>query len=367
MTAARTLARTSSKRRQLYGVAFACEGNANINIGQYSTPQKCSQRERMEHTGSIKNVKAYVKSGTGYSLGTGGTIRLEIQSDDGTALHGPSGSILAQKDLTPGNSTQVGQWDLTTPLPVTAGQLLHFVYRNVDASPTANYIAINGVELHNAPAQHQPYIDNLSRGLMVAYDLDPTPWAEQTDVYPILDVEFVDGYRQGQGFYQGDRVVGQKQINGTQNMVRMGFTPTAPRVVSNVNVYLFRQTGTTQPLIAELKNAGGTVLASATWAASEGSIGDLATGYGSSWLSRALSVPVALAASTTYYLQLRSPSETVPWIIFAIEGGGSATFGLAFKSSVFLDGMGLESTVNGGTLWTQYLSTVAYKGMAYFS
>lgn len=347
----------------LYGVAFNADGNSNTTIGQYGNPgQRLSFRERIDHTGTINEVAAYVKVGVGYSLGTGGTLRLTIEADDGTANHRPSGTPLTTQDVTPGNTGtgQVQVFTLSSPLAVQYGDLRHFVFTNVSADPTADYVSINGLDMQDFPNPQQPYISNVDQ---ITLTTTTATFAEAKDRYPIIDIRYADGYHGGQAYYAALRTT-QATIQGANEMVRLNFTPTKTRTIRNVFAKLFREAGTTQDLVATLEVIGGATVATANIPASIVNVGVNATGYGSRWVTKPLAATIT--AGVNYALRLSSPGETVPYHIFPTQGHGGAAFGVAFAAPNVFDEGYWEKTVNGST-WTLQSSTQAYKPMIYFS
>lgn len=352
----------------VYGVTVASDGNNNISIGKFSPDQRASFRERIDHTGNITIVRAYVKTGVGYSLGTGGSTILDIQSDDGTSNHRPSGTVLATKTLvTPNVGTgNVGVWTLTSPLTVTGGQLVHFVFRSGDAAPVTNFVSINGLELNSSPTPLEPGSSDIDRAVLIGTSASLSTYTLDRTYYPILDIEFADGYHGGQGYYEATSLLGQKPIAGL-NMARQNITPTAARTVTSVSLYGYRQSGTTQDMLVRVKNSVGTVLSSVTIPLADFNIGNTGSGYGSRWVTGTLDAPTALSIGQQYFLELSAPGEVNPYIVFPEQGKGGSTFGLAFLAgNVFTDGY-LESSSNGGSSWVVHSASTAWRLQAYFT
>jgi hypothetical protein len=80
--------------------------------------------------------------------GNTGSIPIQRAADQTTFIPiGPSGTILASINFTPGNPNGGGteKQDFPTPATLTTGTLYHIVWENMDSNPTANYISINEV------------------------------------------------------------------------------------------------------------------------------------------------------------------------------------------------------------------------------
>ena len=86
-----------------YGPALASDELANTTVGQYGNPGNVvSYRFRAHHTGSVQSLHVYLVGSNhpGYGAGTGGTIQVTFQTDDGTSAHNPSGKVLSTYVLT---------------------------------------------------------------------------------------------------------------------------------------------------------------------------------------------------------------------------------------------------------------------------
>ena len=77
------------------GVGLDSKSNRRIGAGNAASAQSISHRFRASTTSRLLEVVwARRTSYAGYSLGTGGIAKLSLQTDDGTAQHFPSGTIL---------------------------------------------------------------------------------------------------------------------------------------------------------------------------------------------------------------------------------------------------------------------------------
>ena len=143
-----------------YGT-IGSDGNASLPLGTNNS-SVVDIRMMMDHTGTLKDVCAFLSTGNYGSgnAGTGGTIQCFVYPDDGSS-HYP---VTSNPPIAEGIITSAGiqpycnVFTLTPQISVTAGQLLHFVFVNVDLNPTANYVSAVSVTSTgggNSPGQPQ--------------------------------------------------------------------------------------------------------------------------------------------------------------------------------------------------------------------
>ena len=78
-----------------YGCPWNADGLANLEIGKQQG-RRISFRFRAEHSGELESAALYlVFRALGYYHGDGGQVLLELQTDDGTPEHRPSGTVVA--------------------------------------------------------------------------------------------------------------------------------------------------------------------------------------------------------------------------------------------------------------------------------
>lgn len=245
--------------------------------------------------GTPKSVKVSERTGSGYSMGTGGKIRASIQAD---ALGKPSGTMLAYVEWSPGNPGTDERWPehLFVGATLIAKGLYHIVFQNTDPSPSLNYISLNALYTFNSAADHpgQPDLALLENGVEKSHDL------------PIFDLAYTDGSHDGQA-YIGCMIANFGVIGGS-NQVRQ--TLTVPAItVSSVAVRVRRSLGSS-PLILRLEHSDGAVVEEVSIAAS--SIAPSAAGKddgGAVWAKGTFTTPRILTAGA-YNLVLKTASGT---------------------------------------------------------
>ena len=145
----------SAEFSRLYGPGvFTMSTLYNVPVGIEGGMDKiASLRFRAVVSGPLQKIRLYWPTGSGYSAGTGGRIRITVLPDDGSDKHLPvlNGSPLAQTHLTPGLNPRSPQSlldDITfeqNPRPLVPGELYHVVLENVDPQPSTNFISVNNV------------------------------------------------------------------------------------------------------------------------------------------------------------------------------------------------------------------------------
>jgi len=348
-----------SGSRSFYGSGINADDLANIVVGWDPANDTCnravSHRWRASRSGSLDSIRPFFQWSSlspGYAMGDGGTIRIQLQTDDGSANHLPSGTTLAT--LVCDHPVTTGQhWPLLAfpaPASVTGGQLYHLVYTNVAADPKANWVSLDHLLTWDAGATVQPRFPNedwavLERGC-------GGTWA----VYnrggghghtPILELGYGDGASQGQGYVQGygqaatTPWVNPKPISGAQG-VREVFTPSgADRTVSAVSVRVNRTTGTS-PLTVRVEKADGTLVGQGSVLVPQGVVSPIHNG--ASWARVPFSSPLNLAAGQAYRLVLSSPADTTH-TTHVLEKGNSRGYR---STTYFADG---HAEFNTGTGW----------------
>ena len=132
----------SAEFSRLYGPGvFTMSTLYNVPVGIEGGMDKiASLRFRAVVSGPLQKIRLYWPTGSGYSAGTGGRIRITVLPDDGSDKHLPvlNGSPLAQTHFTPGLNPRSPQSlldDITfeqNPRPLVPGELYHVVLENVD-------------------------------------------------------------------------------------------------------------------------------------------------------------------------------------------------------------------------------------------
>ena len=320
-----------------YGAGIGADSLANTQIGGslcQCTNNATSYRFRATQSSSLKSIMIYAVYGSGYSGGTGGTISVSVQTDDGSASHAPTGTVLASASLKTGNpGPSFPVITFSSPASLSAGQLYHIVFKNADSHPTSNFISVNSLYSYGAAlSPQQPRFADSDWGQLMSTN-GSSGWQRRTNFTPILDMAYANGVHAGLG-YMEVWVNEAKTISGS-SAVRETFTPTSGKTVSSALIRVSRRSGSS-PLGITLETAGGTVLAT-------GSISAGAIGTSAGWATTSLSSSVDLVAGRGYLLVFTAPSGTA-YSAFSIEHGINYKFP---ASEYFSDGYAQFTTGSG--------------------
>ena len=126
-----------------FGSGLNADALSNSEIGSASQ-NTCSYGFRRTHTGALASVRIYVvwsANHPGYSGGTWGALLVQLQTDDGSDNHHPSGQTLASVLHT--DPMHKGSFPVLTfsfPARIQQGEIYHLVITNPDPDPVTNYV-----------------------------------------------------------------------------------------------------------------------------------------------------------------------------------------------------------------------------------
>ncbi len=347
-----------------YGSSLNGDDIGNIVIGWNTANDNmnrvASYRFRALHTGALQAIRPfYIWSGAraGYALGNGGDIQIQIQADDGTSNHYPSGTVLASlvnhAPVPVPQSSGSNYYPLLTfssPAQVTAGQLYHIVFTNITADPKANWVSMDCIWMASAFSQEQPTLPNTDMAILEKNSAGA--WVKfsrgsNTGYTPCYELDYSNGASQGQGYlgafaYPDGSFVNPKPISGTQ-MVRQTITVSgASRVANSVSVRVRYKSGPS-PLTIRVEKADGTLVGQGTVA----NIPVTAGNVGEAWAKLTFTTPLTLAAGQSYYLVLSAPADSVYTTHSLYKGMNSG-----YKSTTYFgDG---HAEFNNGSGWKRW-------------
>jgi hypothetical protein len=336
-----------------YGSGLNVDALANTPVGK-SYDFQVSQRFRANHSGALQALRPFFiwsASTPGYALGTGGTILIQIQTDDGSSLHRPSGVTLASTVASHPVNDSIGFYPLlsfTTQPQLQAGNLYHVVFSNIDPDPINNWVSVDSAYMDYASSPMQPTIADSDLATLWRQTSSGT-WTLRktgpTESYtPIMELDYADGASQGQGymeFWIGD----QKTISGAQSVRQLFTVSGQDRMVASASVRL-KQISGSSPLTLRLEAADGTLIDHGTVASVP-----VTPGFsGASWAKVTFATPRLLSAGATYHLVLSAPADTV-FTAYPMRKGSDK----GFKSTtLFTDGYAQFNPGSGWTGWDQW-------------
>ena len=333
---------------QWYGAPWHSEGLGNIPLdgGGYGTGSKIDYRIRAKYTGSVNKIRFYeVYNVANYFAGNGGTIQVELRSDDGTPNHTPSNTVLATgliaNPLNVGTSFPQITFDHSAAL--TEGQLYHIVWSNTGSNSSQNWVSINCLWQSSKTTPVQSIVNDVDLAVL---GYNGTTWVMNPAYVctPIYDLSYTDGKSQGMGYMEvWVGTEGQMPISGA-NKVRETFTVSgSSRSVISVSINLKKESGTGD-LTIRLEKTDGTVVEEGTIAASS-----ISTSF--HWVSYSFATTQTLQLSQSYNLVLSAPSGTT-YRIYPIRDGNK---GYGFSAeSVFADGSAQFTTGSSWVGWTYW-------------
>lgn len=331
----------------VYGPAIMGDSLNNTIVGG-STNTRVSYRFRATESAALKSITIYVQTGSGYSAGTRGRLRISVRENDAARGDIPSSVVLASREVAHPSVGAGKVYTFPSPPRLQAGKLYHIVFANVDAAPRSNFVSVNGLIVFGNRRAVQPAFPRtdwaqLTKAEGQAWAHDRGPGTGTTT--PIMGLNYANGVTAGMG-YMEVWVHSARTISGP-NRVREVFTVRGPdRVVSSVSIRLKRIDGV-EPLSVRLKDDDGQTLAQGEVAAGTLSAASDAVPRGADWVDVEFSDPITLVSGDTYRLLLASPGDT-EYSAFAIRKGVSYDYG---RGTYFAEGTG---EYNDGSGWQPF-------------
>lgn len=344
---------------QAYGSGLGADNLGNAVVGGPFNGV-VSYRFRANHSGTLQSINLFlIPNDAGYAAGSGGLLQVTVNTDDGTSAHNPSSTVLAAEvysnyqGLSP--SMNFPQLYFTFPPYLVDGQLYHIVFTNVDSSPASNYLSVDALYQSNPPSSAQPTVNDTDFATLVS--LVGLPFQEQKNLTPILQLDYSDGWTEGNG-YMEVWYDSPQEASGSW-AVREVFTVSGwDKTVTSVSVRTARGQGN-DPLVVRLEDANGTLIEEGYIPASSIRTGAWSTdAWGSplnyGWATYTFSSSHTLSSGQTYHLDFEATS-TSTYTFFPIRKGTKFDFQ---NGSYFGDGHA-EFKVNGGSWygWTEWGQT----------
>ena len=343
---------SSGVQTGFYGPALAADGLANTTLGPGGNI--VSYRIRARHTGVVDQIRIYlIPDHSGYAAGNGGTIEVTLHPDDGAATHNPGSTVLATYVIRnvlslPSPDRYFYVVKFASPPTLTAGDLYHLVFRNIDSNPSVNYLSVDDLYEVTPTTPVQPTMNDMDAAVLLGDS--GNSWAPRRGYTPIYELDFSNGTTEGVGYIEG--WIGAPQFISGANAVRETFTVAgSPVTVSSVAVRVARVSGA-GPLQLRLENADGSVIEEVAVPATQVRESNATNPY-YGWMKATFSSALTLFHGQTYHLDLEAASSS-EYMAFPIRKGGQYGFD---TNTYFPDGHA-EFTQNGSWVgWTQWGAT----------
>lgn len=323
----------------LYGAGIGMRSLSNTDV---QGSRIAFDRFRAEQSSTLVSARVYLQSAQtpGYGAGTGGTARFTVRTDDGSADHYPTGTVLATATYVHPATGAGFLVAFLQPAALVAGTIYHLCCENTDASPTSNWFGLNYIWQNPVPSPHQPkYPDDWAWGHGYR-GISDGKWVQRADHTPILDLAYGNGAHQGVGYMEIQYGGSAARVGGA-NVVRELFTPTADRTVTGAGVRFMRESGS-DPLTIALCDAAGNVIDSFGIPATSipsGTISANPTCGPAQYVRGSFASSRVLVGGTTYALRLSS-AASVYWTC-PIRKGVDYGYDAA---TYFADGQGQRSS-----------------------
>ncbi len=304
---------------------------------------KHSYRFVAEHTGAVKTVRWENRTGSGYSVGSGGTIQLSIQTDSGGYASGQKlGTTAAYA-----NAASLGNFPelaFTTQPQLTYGTTYHLVFEQL--TPNVGKVSVN--DLHDwTPPPDGLVIFPLEKSKLASIRYENSAWRVMPGYIPIYELTYTDGVAKGQCWMDGGR--GCFQNIGGGNVARQTFTMWDTSVTVHGVYFAFFRTGSVGTVTISLTNSAGTALSTATIDGNQASTSTEGDNSPVHWLYAPIG-PTTFAKGGTYYVKFQAAAGST---LNAMPSTDGYFYGFRNKCGKYLS-RGAQYSTSGGASWTSW-------------
>jgi hypothetical protein len=285
---------------------------------------KHSYRFVAEHTGTVKTVRWENRTGSGYSVGSGGTIRLSIQTDKGGV---PSGQKLG--------------YTAAVQPRLTYGTTYHIVFEQL--APNVGKVSVN--DLHDwTPPPDGLVIFPLLKSKLASIRYENNAWRVMPGYIPIYELVYTDGVAKGQPWMDGGRSCFQNIGGG--NVARQTFVMYDTSVTVRGVYFAFFRNGSVGTVTIRLTNNGNQTLSQATIDGNRATYATAGDSGAVRWLYTAIG-PTTFAKGGTYHVAFQAPAGSG---LRAMPSTDGYFYGFANKAGHYLN-RGAQYSTSGGASW----------------
>lgn len=338
-------AKPSIAQSSVYGSGINSDALNNVTIGPNG--HQVSYRFVANHTGTVSKVHFYLivnASKPGYNAGNGGMLRVQLETDDGTSNHGPSGTVLGSYTIA--SPSQPFPVISLSPTPtLKAGELYHLVFSNTASSPSSNYVSVDDLYMYHPLNPMQPLVSNLDCATLLRTGTES--WFVYDYNTPIFEIDFSDGATMGEGYMEVWPEV--PQVIGGSHAVREAFTVSGgTRTVVSFAVRVARTSGSAG-LTARLETSNGTLVEEGAVPASSIPLSST-TSPNYVWATYKFSTIRTLYSGDAYHVDLEASPGTT-YQVFPIRKGSAYNFA---RTTYFPDGYAQFKSGSSWVGWTQW-------------
>ena len=321
----------------MYGTGIAADTKANMAIGYYFP--KVAHGFKAPTSSGLQAIRFSQRGGSDYSRGTGGTMKISVQTDNAGK---PSGTVLSYLTFKPGNKagswTRFDRYYFSKPATLTAGRKYYIVFENIDPSPRSNHISINNIAvLKGVTSPRQPAFGDADFGV---HSTARGSWAVEPAYTAVMDLTFVNGKHAGQGYIEA-MVAKYGLVTGTTKRVRERFTVSGTNRFVTMAAVRVKQIYGGSPLMVTLETSTGKRIESVAVPASLVPVSGAGAIGGEVWVTARFLHPHTLYRGASYNLRLSTASGTAYTTVPIREGTDAG-----LVSRRFTDGHG-QRTIDG--------------------
>jgi hypothetical protein len=301
---------------------------------------KHSYRFVAQHSGAVKTVRWENRTGSGYSIGNGGSIQLSIQTDSGGR---PSGQKLGSTAVYP-NAAKLGKFPelpFTSQPTLNYGVTYHLVFEQL--AREQGKVSVNDLHDWAAPADG-PTIFPLEKGKLASIRFESNAWRVMPGYIPIYEIVYTDGVAKGQPWMDGGRGC-QRNIGGG-SAARQSFTMYDMAATVRGVYFAFFRDGSVGPITIRLTDSANRTLSQTSIDGNQASVAKAGDDAPVRWLYAAIG-PTTFARGGTYYATFQAAAGARLWVMPATDG---YFYGFRNKCGKYVS-RGAQYSTSGGASW----------------
>ena len=305
----------------IYGPGIGADSLANTIIGG-PNGTLVSYRFRATESAALDSITIYLQTGSGYSAGDRGTLRIAVRQDSGAPDFHPAGPILAQRVVKEPNVGAGKTYRFRSPPRLQAGSLYHVVFSNTHPQAASNYISINGLYIARSPTAAQPKLS--TRGWAHLTKHQGGDWMVGVPggaLTPIMALRYANGASSGMGYVEV--WLHSKQIISGESRVREVFSVWGrDKLVSSLSLRVKREAGQ-GPLHYRLRRGDGKLIEKGAITADRIPMRSGGGTKGFVWATIDLRREQRLRHGKKYQIVFRTKNLATTYSVLAIREGAS--------------------------------------------